>query len=165
MYIHFMWELEATINFAHHCENEITCTRSAASVLQCLAHFCVCPQDLDAYATMYAGMAKLLRLLHIANRCRSLRVDALRLALSHVQTTHNVSMYRKIHSELVEAINKYVILQSVHSSCKINLLIWGVLPVSSVWIKCYVIFLVVHDSYSYLLVVWAWCGAVGSGAS
>jgi len=57
---------------------------------------------------MYAGMAKLLRLLHIASRCRSLRVDALRLALNHVQTTHNVSMYRSIHTQLVEAINKYV---------------------------------------------------------
>lgn len=61
--------------------------------------------DLDAYAAMYAGMAKLLRLMHIASRCRSLRVDALRLALNHVQTTHNVSMYRSIHSQLVEAIN------------------------------------------------------------
>jgi len=58
---------------------------------------------------MYAGMAKLLRLLHIASRCRSLRVDALRLALNHVQTTHNVSMYRSIHTQLVEAINKYVL--------------------------------------------------------
>lgn len=57
---------------------------------------------------MYAGMAKLLRLLHIANRCRSLRVDALRLALNHVQTTHNVSMYRSVHTQLVEAINKCV---------------------------------------------------------
>ena len=58
---------------------------------------------------MYAGMAKLLRLLHIASRCRSLRIDALRLALNHVQTTHNVSMYRSIHTQLVEAINKYVL--------------------------------------------------------
>ena len=63
-------------------------------------------QDLDAYATMYAGMAKLLRLMHIASRCRPLRVDALRLALNHVQSTHNVSMYRSIHTQLVEAINK-----------------------------------------------------------
>jgi len=63
-------------------------------------------QDMDAYAATYAGMAKLLRLIHIASRCRPLRVDALRLALSHVQTTHNVSMYRSIHTQLVEAINK-----------------------------------------------------------
>jgi len=59
---------------------------------------------------MYAGMAKLLRLMHIASRCRPLRVDALRLALNHVQSTHNVSMYRSIHTQLVEAINKYVLI-------------------------------------------------------
>ena len=73
-------------------------------------------QDMDAYAAMYAGMAKLMRLMHIASRCRPLRVDALRLALNHVQTTHNVSMYRSIHSQLVEAINKYVC-----AFCDINL--------------------------------------------
>lgn len=75
-------------------------------------HICcalIVKQDLDAYATMYAGMAKLLRLMHIASRCRSLRVDALRLALNHVQSTHNVSMYRSVHTQLVEAINKYVL--------------------------------------------------------
>ena len=83
--------------------------------------YAVLKQDLDAYATMYAGMAKLLRLMHIASRCRALRVDALRLALGHVQTTHNVSMYRSIHSQLVEAINKSVFFTV--SSCRHSLLI------------------------------------------
>jgi len=63
-------------------------------------------QDLEAYATTYMGLAKLLRLMHIASRCKPLRVDALRLALAHVQTTHNVVMYQNIHKQLVEAINK-----------------------------------------------------------
>jgi len=66
-------------------------------------------QDLEAYAGTYSGMAKLLRLMHIANRCRSLRIDALRLALAHVQSTHNVVMYQSIHKQLVEAINSYVL--------------------------------------------------------
>jgi len=78
-------------------------------IVCCALLYTFLKQDLDAYAAMYAGMAKLLRLMHIASRCRSLRVDALRLALNHVQTTHNVSMYRSIHSQLVEAINKYVL--------------------------------------------------------
>jgi len=78
------------------------------SVTRALVHT-MFNQDMDAYAAMYAGMAKLLRLMHIASRCRPLRVDALRLALNHVQTTHNVSMYRSIHTQLVEAINKYVL--------------------------------------------------------
>ena len=77
--------------------------------IHCILLYAILKQDLDAYAAMYAGMAKLLRLMHIASRCRSLRVDALRLALNHVQTTHNVSMYRNIHTQLVEAINKYVL--------------------------------------------------------
>jgi COP9 signalosome complex subunit 1 len=61
--------------------------------------------DLEAYAGSYTGLAKLLRLMHIASRCRPLRIDALRLALTHVQTTHNVIMYQNIHKQLMEAIN------------------------------------------------------------
>ncbi|XP_023238683.1 COP9 signalosome complex subunit 1-like [Centruroides sculpturatus] len=59
--------------------------------------------DLESYANSYTGLAKLYRLLYIADHCSSLRVEALKMALSYVQNTYNVSMYQHIHRKLVEA--------------------------------------------------------------
>lgn len=59
--------------------------------------------DLETYASSYTGLAKLNRLLFIADHCPQLRIEALRMALSYVQTTYNVSMYQQIHRKLQEA--------------------------------------------------------------
>ncbi|KAM7302840.1 COP9 signalosome complex subunit 1 [Ixodes scapularis] len=59
--------------------------------------------DLEAYSNSYGGLARLYRLLYIADHCTSLRVEALRMALTHVQTTYNITKYQEIHKKLMDA--------------------------------------------------------------
>lgn len=59
---------------------------------------------MESYAGSYEGMAKLSRLIYIADHCPSMRVDALKMAILAVQDTFNVSMYQLIHRKLQEAI-------------------------------------------------------------
>jgi COP9 signalosome complex subunit 1 len=72
--------------------------------------FCwaLCEQDLETYASSYRGLAKLLRLVFVAEHCPPLRVEALRMALAHVMTTYNTSSYQEIHKSLQEAITRLV---------------------------------------------------------
>ncbi|CAG7725017.1 unnamed protein product [Allacma fusca] len=60
--------------------------------------------DLDSYINNYSGMARLLRLLHIADHCPPLRIEALKMAINHVQNTFNVPMYQQLHKKLRDAI-------------------------------------------------------------
>lgn len=60
--------------------------------------------DLEAYSNSYTGLARLYRLLYIADHCPLLRVEALRTALNHVQNTYNVAKYQEIHKKLVDAV-------------------------------------------------------------
>ncbi|CAH1793629.1 unnamed protein product [Owenia fusiformis] len=66
--------------------------------------------DLDSYATNYTGLARLMRLVYVADHCRTYRVETLRVALAYVQTTLNVSMYQQIHKKLQDAIASSSIL-------------------------------------------------------
>ncbi|KAK2164228.1 hypothetical protein LSH36_67g01014 [Paralvinella palmiformis] len=66
--------------------------------------------DLEAYAASYKGMAKLYRLLYVAEHCPSLKVEALRMALAYVMSTFNITMYETIHKKLQEAITSQSIL-------------------------------------------------------
>jgi len=59
--------------------------------------------DLEAVCQSYQGTTLLYRLLFIADRCPALSVEALRLALTHVQETLNVALYQKIHARLMLA--------------------------------------------------------------
>lgn len=59
--------------------------------------------DLEAYASSYTGLAKLYRLIYIADHCLALRIESLKMALTFVQTTYNVNMYQQIHRKLQEA--------------------------------------------------------------
>ncbi|CAG0889599.1 unnamed protein product [Darwinula stevensoni] len=59
--------------------------------------------DLESYASQYSGFAKLNRLLYVADHCPPLRVEALKLAVTHIQTTYNVNLYQIIHRKLLEA--------------------------------------------------------------
>ncbi|CAL8100263.1 unnamed protein product [Orchesella dallaii] len=60
--------------------------------------------DLESYINSYNGMAKLLRLIHIADHCPSLKVEALKMAINHVQGTFNVAMYQQLHKKLRETM-------------------------------------------------------------
>ncbi|XP_077272434.1 COP9 signalosome subunit 1b [Temnothorax americanus] len=60
--------------------------------------------DLEVYATSYTGLAKLNRLIYIADHCPSLRIEALKMAITYVMTTYNVGLYITLHKKLVEAM-------------------------------------------------------------
>ncbi|XP_015111870.1 COP9 signalosome complex subunit 1 [Diachasma alloeum] len=61
--------------------------------------------DLEVYANSYTGLAKLYRLIYIADHCPSLRIEALKMAITHVLTTYNVSLYQVLHKKLLHALN------------------------------------------------------------
>lgn len=58
--------------------------------------------DLEVYANSYVGLARLYRLIYIVNHCPVLRLEALKLAISYVQTTYNINMYTFLHQKLAE---------------------------------------------------------------
>lgn len=59
--------------------------------------------DLEVYANSYVGLAKLYRLIYIADHCPALRLEALKMAISYVMTTYNVNLYQVLHQKLGEA--------------------------------------------------------------
>lgn len=60
--------------------------------------------DLEAYSNSYVGLAKIFRLLFIADHCIPLRIESLRMALNYVkENTFNTSMYSQIYNKLSEA--------------------------------------------------------------
>lgn len=58
--------------------------------------------DLEVYSNSYNGLAKLYRLIYIINHCPSLRLEALKMAISYVMTTFNVNLYQMLHQKLAE---------------------------------------------------------------
>ncbi|XP_018496306.1 COP9 signalosome complex subunit 1 [Galendromus occidentalis] len=60
--------------------------------------------ELEMYAAQYTGLAKLNRLLFIADRCPPMRIEALRLALDHVMGTLNVNKYQEVFRKLCDAL-------------------------------------------------------------
>lgn len=70
-------------------------------------------QDIETYASSYHGMAKLSRLMFIADHCPSLRIEALKMAITAVQETYNVTLYQQLHRKLQEAISGYVLLHCI----------------------------------------------------
>lgn len=61
--------------------------------------------DLEVYANSYTGLAKLHRLMYIADHCPTLRIEALKMAIAYVMTTYNVSLYLSLHRRLTQALN------------------------------------------------------------
>lgn len=61
--------------------------------------------DLEVYANSYTGLAKLYRLMFIADHCPTLRIEALKMAITYVMTTYNVSLYLSLHRRLSQAIS------------------------------------------------------------
>jgi len=60
--------------------------------------------DLETYASSYSGLAKLQRLQFIAEHCPLLRIEALKLAISCVQSTYNTGLYQRLHRKLTECV-------------------------------------------------------------
>lgn len=61
--------------------------------------------DLETYANSYSGLAKLHRLLFIADHCPTLRLEVIKMAINYVMaTTYNVSMYQMLHKKLADLI-------------------------------------------------------------
>ncbi|XP_050520378.1 COP9 signalosome complex subunit 1b [Daktulosphaira vitifoliae] len=60
--------------------------------------------DLEAYANNYHGLARIYRLMYIADHCQKMRSDALRLAISHVITTMNANLYQVLHQKLQQSV-------------------------------------------------------------
>lgn len=58
--------------------------------------------DLEVYSNSYTGLAKLYRLIYIIDHCPSLRLEALKMAISYVMTTYNVNLYQVLHQKLAE---------------------------------------------------------------
>ena len=52
----------------------------------------------------YSGLARLYRLLFIAQHCPMLKVEALKLALQHVMNSFNTQLYSQIHKKLADAL-------------------------------------------------------------
>ena len=60
--------------------------------------------DLEATSNAYEGLAKLYRLQFIAEHCPCYRVEALKLAITAVQSTYNTTLYQRLHRKLQESI-------------------------------------------------------------
>lgn len=59
--------------------------------------------DLETYANSYSGLAKLHRLIFIADHCPTLRLEAIKMAINCVMaTTYNVTMYQLLHKKLAD---------------------------------------------------------------
>ena len=58
--------------------------------------------DLDFYANSYTGLARLYRLIYIADHCPTLRAEALKMAINYVMTTHNVTLYQLLHKKVAQ---------------------------------------------------------------
>ncbi|MCL4126832.1 UNVERIFIED_CONTAM: hypothetical protein GTU68_033585, partial [Idotea baltica] len=79
-------------------------------------------QDLETYSNSYTGLAKLKRLIFIADRCPQLRIEALKMAISYVQTTYNVNLYTHLHRKLKEAVStSYSSVGSAAGGLNVNL--------------------------------------------
>lgn len=59
--------------------------------------------DLENYANAYSGLARLYRLIFIADHCPSLRLEAIKMAIHYVMSqTYNVNMYQQLHKKLAD---------------------------------------------------------------
>lgn len=87
-----------------NANNEDT-SMSAAAAAAASAYIVENPSlDLEVYANSYVGLARLYRLIYIVNHCPSLRLEALKLAISYVMTTYNINLYTFLHQKLAESL-------------------------------------------------------------
>lgn len=71
-----------------------------------LWHFLLWFQDLENYLSGHRGFGRILRLNFIIDRCPSLRVEALRMLMSHLKKeTYDVQAYLNACQRLAHALN------------------------------------------------------------
>ncbi|XP_030572993.1 COP9 signalosome complex subunit 1b [Drosophila novamexicana] len=58
--------------------------------------------DLEVYANQYTGIARLDRLIYVADVCPLLALEALKMAITYVQSTYNVKVYQMLHKRLAD---------------------------------------------------------------
>ncbi|KAH8406090.1 hypothetical protein KR215_005051 [Drosophila sulfurigaster] len=56
--------------------------------------------DLEVYANQYTGIARLDRLIYVADVCPVFALEALKMAITYVQSTYNVKVYQMLHKRL-----------------------------------------------------------------
>ena len=62
--------------------------------------------DLETYANSYIGLARINRLLFIADHCQSLRIEALKMTLNYIkENTYNCNMYIQVYRKLHDALS------------------------------------------------------------
>ncbi len=62
--------------------------------------------DLDLYSLGFTGLMRINRLIFLAEHCPTIRIDALKQAISFVLETYNTQLYTFIHKQLSEACSK-----------------------------------------------------------
>lgn len=62
--------------------------------------------DLDTYISGFTGLMRISRLVFLAEHCPTIRVDALKLAITYVLETFNTQLYTSIHKQLTEAFSR-----------------------------------------------------------
>nr|CAD7441526.1 unnamed protein product [Timema bartmani] len=67
-------------------------------------HLKIVVLDLEAYTNSYTGLARLYRLIYIADHCPTLRLEALKMAVTYIMGTYNVALYQQLHKKLQDAI-------------------------------------------------------------
>uniref|UniRef100_A0A8D9BJ36 COP9 signalosome complex subunit 1 n=1 Tax=Cacopsylla melanoneura TaxID=428564 RepID=A0A8D9BJ36_9HEMI len=61
--------------------------------------------DLESYANSYTGLARLFRLIYVADHCPTLRHEALRMAIQYVMQTYNMNLYTQLHRKLADSLS------------------------------------------------------------
>lgn len=86
--------------------------------------------DLEVYANSYTNLAKLYRLIYIAEHCPTLRLEALKMAIIYVTTTYNVTLYQNLHKKVAN-LNAAVQLPDVAAQSTVQ----DIPPYDSLWIE------------------------------
>ena len=97
--------MQLDINLDDETENNVEVMASNGN--ETFANFVVenSTLDLEVYSNSYIGLARINRLLFIADHCVQLRTEALRMALNYVKdNTYNVNSYTQIYRKLAENI-------------------------------------------------------------
>ena len=61
--------------------------------------------DLDTYTSGFTGLMRVNRLVFLAEHCPSVRVEALKQAITFVLETYNTQLYSSLHKQLTDAYN------------------------------------------------------------
>lgn len=87
--------------------------------------------DLEVYANSYTGLAKLYRLIYLADHCPSLRLEALKMAIVYVTSTYNVLLYQSLHKKVANINAGLQQLPDVAAQSTVQ----DIPPFDSIWLE------------------------------